>query len=298
VGFQMTTGGLANTNIRLELAKHATPILLRLFVRDAAQAQKECRLLELLQDTVPVPRVLYFSPQNHISGHPLLLLDWVEGQIFEDRLEGCSIKDIGAIANSIGESLAAIHSYKFESCGFFGEDLSIATPITICGAGLLEYANECLITKGGISILGPQITKDVLFFLEQEGSLVDEWQIEPCLTHSDFSPSNILLDGADSNSHVAAVLDWEFAFSGSPLFDFGNLLRDPVSKLPGFTQALTEGYCHSGGRLHPEWKRMSLLVDLTAWFEFTTRKDIGSDLAEDAHCVIRATIEQFGQVHP
>jgi aminoglycoside/choline kinase family phosphotransferase len=50
------------------------------------------------------------------------------------------------------------------------------------------------------------------------------------LVHADFNPKNILVRGAS----VAAVLDWEFAFSGTPLFDVGNMLRFAERYPPGY----------------------------------------------------------------
>src|SRR5690606_29049021 len=43
------------------------------------------------------------------------------------------------------------------------------------------------------------------------------------LVHSDLNPKNVLVDPA--TLEVAALVDWEFAHSGSPYADLGNLVR-------------------------------------------------------------------------
>ena len=61
---------------------------------------------------------------------------------------------------------------------------------------------------------------------------------------------------------VAAVLDWEFAFSGSPAIDFGNLLRPPLGERRSFVAALAAAYEAAGGRLPPDWQAIARIADL------------------------------------
>ncbi|HET6317790.1 MAG TPA: phosphotransferase, partial [Chloroflexota bacterium] len=49
-------GGLRNTNYRLDLA--SGPAVLRMYTAEAAACRRETRLLELLYQVIPVPRVL------------------------------------------------------------------------------------------------------------------------------------------------------------------------------------------------------------------------------------------------
>jgi aminoglycoside phosphotransferase (APT) family kinase protein len=68
---------------------------------------------------------------------------------------------------------------------------------------------------------------------------------------------------------VVAVLDWEFAFSGPPLFDVGNMLRDP--RPPAFAEAFVAGYRDAGGELPPGWRRLARALDLFSLADFLTR---------------------------
>lgn len=85
---------------------------------------------------------------------------------------------------------------------------------------------------------------------------------------------------------VAAVLDWEFAFSGSPFVDLGNVLRPPRGDDEAFVAAVAEGY----GPLPPEWRRMSRLVDLMAWADFLSRPNPGPALVADARMMIERAV--------
>ena len=48
---------------------------------------------------------------------------------------------------------------------------------------------------------------------------------EARLVHGDFGAANILVRQVQGAWQVAAVIDWEFAFAGTPLFDLGHFLR-------------------------------------------------------------------------
>ncbi len=56
--------------------------------------------------------------------------------------------------------------------------------------------------------------------------------------HSDFNAKNVLVD--PSTGEVTGLLDWEFAHSGSPFADIGNLLR--FDRRPVFERAVRATY--------------------------------------------------------
>ena len=64
----------------------------------------------------------------------------------------------------------------------------------------------------------------------------------PCLAHNDFGNRNILVRQENRKCVVAAVLDWEFAFPGSPLLDVGHFLgyerRSAPLREPHFSQGV------------------------------------------------------------
>jgi aminoglycoside phosphotransferase (APT) family kinase protein len=220
VRWEATKGGLANTNIRLHLDNRNDPILLRVFVRDPNQAQKEWKISELVRTSVPIPEFIYFAPTNEFTGHPYILMEWIEAHRLEERileLEPGEIEDLGI---AIGSALAAIHSHTFSCAGFFDADLNVRDKINLGSAGIQSFAKSCLGDGIAVQRLGLSLTDRLLEFLRSESSLLDEWQGIPCLSHSDFGASNILVESQSGKWRVAAVLDWEFAFSGTPFFDF------------------------------------------------------------------------------
>ena len=284
-------GGLINTNLRVRLAGQGAPLLLRLYQRGAAEARKEASIARLLQGRVPAARVLHVADDNPVTGHAYAVFDWIEGECLDLVLPGFDDEALEALGAAIGRALADIHGIGFERHGFFGDDLTPGEAIELNGKGVLAYLRHGLTAGPARARLGDALADAQIALMTREGAAIDDWQPPPCLVHGDFNPANLLVRrDAQGDWALAAVLDWEFAFSGTPPFDFGNLLRPPLGRHRGFTQALAEGYRAAGGRLPDRWQRIARLVDLTAWTEMLSRPTCADAVIEDAKRIIRATM--------
>ncbi len=291
VNSDFTKGGLANTNIRVDLSTRDEPVLLRIFDRAPQEAEKENRIYELIDGVVACPKIYYFENSDSIINRPYTIMEFVKGERLEVVAKSVDHAQIAELGRAVGEALATVHSIKFPKYGFFDQSLDVAEQLDMGSLGLLQYAHKCLFADIGGERLGVDLSKKVVDFIQREGQILDQWPGPPSLTHSDFGGSNILVSKNDGNVwNVAAILDWEFAFSGTPFFDFGNLLRKPLGVMPGFQKSFQEGYMGTGVDLPVEWREMSLITDLTAWLEFLTRPAAGEHLIEDARRTIVETM--------
>ncbi len=293
--FAYATGGLANTNLRIDLSGRERPVLLRLYQHDPAQARKEVAILGRVAGRVPVPALLHFSDSNPITGSAYTVMEWIEGERLENVARTLGRDDLAQLGRSLGQVLGAIHGFTFDETGFLDGNLEVAEPVDVGRSGLIAYLEGCLTAGRGAARLGASLTSELLAFAERRGGLLDTWFDAPCLVHSDFNGSNILVRRrpSDGDWEVAAVLDWEFAFSGSPAFDFGHVLRPPLGRLAPFTEAVAEGYRQSGRRLPPNWRQVARIADLFNWAEFLDRPNAGTALIDDAREIIRNTIAEF-----
>jgi len=287
-----TKGGLANSSYLVELNQQKC-LHLRICQRDPSAAEKEYRLIQLMQGNVPAPKPIHFSTVNPVNNFPFMILEWVEGSRLESIVSELRPRDVEHLGESLGGTLALIHRFQFEQFGFFNDHLEVPSPMKMGGEGLLSYAQECLLGNLAGEHLGEPLTKKILNFIRNEACLLDEWSGKPCLSHCDFNGSNILVKKSETGWEVAAVIDWEFAFSGTPFFDLGNLLRPPLGEILGMEAAVERGYRNAGGELPPEWRKMSKLTDLTAWFEFLTRKNAGINLISDCKKQICKTMGEW-----
>jgi aminoglycoside phosphotransferase (APT) family kinase protein len=295
IAIESALGGLVNSNFKLDLSTTTGPrqVLLRYWQRNGQQAAKEEALLNLVAARVPVPAVLALGEADPDFGLPFAFIEWIAGEQLEvvaPRLEGASLTDLG---HEVGAVLAAIHSFRFDKQGFFGADLVVPTALDTSLEGLLEWLDQCLRQGPGGDRLGAELTDELFAFVKREGSLLnDAWATQPCLTHSDFNASNILVrQGAGGAWRIAAILDWEFAFAGGPSFDFGNLLRPPVGDLAGFVSGVAQGYRSNGGELPDGWYEASRMADLFSWVDFLSQPHCGPAVIKSARFMIRRVIE-------
>ena len=203
------------------------------------------------------------------------------------RLTDPEIADVG---RAVGAALAGIHAVTFAQTGFLDAALHVAEPVSAGGEGLVQFLRLCLVDGRGAQRIESGLVESLIAFAGREGRILDEWTGDPCLVHADFGGSNILVRRASARWEVASILDWEFAFSGTPFFDFGNLLRPPLGDKPGFEAAVVAGYRDAGGKLPDHWRRMSLLVDLFNWAYFLNRPHATATMIDDARALFLRTI--------
>lgn len=283
------SGGLANTNLRLDLDGHP-PVVLRLYQRDPTQAAKERAIHTLASGReISAPRLLG-GGDDPATGLPFALLDWIDGQRLDEAARRLDDAELPPLARAVGAALAAIHAVTFDRSGFLDASLTVAQPVDVGSAGLIGFLRHALVDGPGGDRLGRDVARRLIAFAEREAALLDRWPGPPCLTHSDFGGTNILVRHGPEGWAVAAVLDWEFAFAGSPFFDLGNLLRPPFGSRPGVADAVAAGYRAAGGTLPAEWRRMAALADLLSWAEFLARPAVSDAVVATARQRIADTM--------
>ncbi|HEX6650469.1 MAG TPA: aminoglycoside phosphotransferase family protein [Pyrinomonadaceae bacterium] len=291
---QLLSGGLLNTNIKIDFRTDAQPVVLRLHRGDAAVCLKESAVLRLVRSTVPVPEVIFVEPNGIDGCGPFSILEFVKGQSFQWLKRTNDLEAIHQAAASVGQTLASIGKHQFQK------------------SGRLQVEGENELTVGEAYIKGPDPIPRLLDqFLESaclqrrlDGPLQQKlhdfiwsWAAQlrtldhQChLVHGDFGNRNILVDRVSGRWQVVAVLDWEFALSESPLLDVGHFLRyekrDTPLREPYFSRAFVE----YGGSLPDNWRRISQVVDLTALVECMTHEQLPDEVAVEILELIKSTV--------
>src|SRR6185369_5161295 len=80
---EILSGGLVNTNIKIEFSSHQPPVVLRFYRGDAAVCLKESAVLRLVRTTVPVPAVIHVEPNGIDGSGPFSILEFVPGMTFQ-----------------------------------------------------------------------------------------------------------------------------------------------------------------------------------------------------------------------
>lgn len=247
------TGGYRNDNLLLEGVDGGRWVLLS--YGSANRADVEAALAARLCGVVPVAGVVAKDPAG-----PSLLLDFVEGTAVDRLLPTLSTTEAEAVGVAAGRVLAAIGTFEFGRPGFFVDASLEPEPAPTSLAG---FVAECLERHDPDWQLSPYELDGLRSLADAWTPLVDAASDTARLVHADFNAKN-LLASRDRDGWRITVLDWEFAFSGNPLADLGNVLR--FGETP-FTAGIVTGV----GPLPMGWRDTARALDLFALADFLTR---------------------------
>lgn len=296
---ELLRAGRNNTLYKITAEGREEALVLRLFQDDPAACQKEVELFNLLHARVPLAELLWADQEGHTSAYPYTISRWVEGILVEDILEGREQADLAEVGYGIGATLATIGSYTFAHPGFFHDGLHLdeqeeeALEEVDEAKGYLAYLSSCFFPGKAERLLGAELTARLWSFVNEHAHLLQVTAGSRSLVHADFGGSNLLARKERGHFSLAAVLDWEFAFVGSSLFDLGNLFRYEWLLPNEFEAACLQGYTDHGGVLPPTWKKITKLFDLINICTFLQTPEPRGSLVEDMITLIRWTLEHW-----
>ncbi|MFI6883736.1 phosphotransferase family protein [Streptosporangium canum] len=264
------TGGFSSDNVLLRTNQGVSFVLRRYPRRNTCAV--EAALMRLVADRVPAPEVVYADNDGSVLGEPFILTRFVSGVPLTAVFAGSDEEDGAQLGEILGETLAAISSVRFGQPGFFADgDLHLDADPPEHHDDLPAFVEGCLARGNAAAALSAAEQRALVKLAADNAPLVAEASDADHLVHSDFNAKNVLLRPGNGRWRVSAVLDWEYAFSGSPLFDVGNMLRFPQELSPGFGRRFPLAYQEMGGPLPERWKEMSEALELFALSDLLTR---------------------------
>ena len=283
--------GKRNSNFKLSIGPASEPVVLRVYEHDASLCQKELDLMRIVGGAVPVPELIHAEPRGWEDLPPFRLTRWVAGISFKELKRSGDTAAIAGAAQAAGETLAAIGRFRFPKPGWLAPGPTVASPLLEGADPTPRFIDLCLAAEN----LQRRIPADLR---DSAHALVWSWAPrlaalagEASLVHGDFNRRNLLLRRAGARWTVAAVLDWEFAVSGSPLEDLGSFLRYERTAQPLAEPHFSLGYTRAGGRLPHDWRRLARLLNLVALCESLTHDELPADVTAELVELLRAAIE-------
>ncbi|MEU8221987.1 phosphotransferase [Kribbella sp. NPDC048915] len=185
--------------------------VIKFYLKDPERAAVDAALLELVRGLLPVPRVLDLKREGSFEEPPYLLTERLPGINLQVFLESATEEQRRSVGTQLGDLLARLSGMPYLKSGMFRDaDLTIEP----CDLGdLADYVAARDLE------LGPGFAAVV----DEAEDLLAGGVDRVCLVHSDFNPKNLLVD--PDTARITGLIDWEFAHSGSPYADLGNLLR-------------------------------------------------------------------------
>lgn len=284
---QTLAGGYRNGNTLLVTDTGGRYVLRRYRRADACAV--ETALARRLAGVVPVAPVVAADVDGAAAGEPVLLCRFMPGELVGDLLPGLAADDAARLGEAVGDALAAIGTVAFPGPGLLGPDLMPAAPD---GWDLPAFLAACLARHHPDHGWTREEGERLLAFGVRKAGVLEAVAGSRQLVHSDFNPKNLLAAPGPSGWTVTAVLDWEFAFSGSPLSDVGNMTRFAEDYPPSYAAGFLRGFQRSGGDLPADWREISQALDLYALADLLTAP--ASDVSRRAVARMRRLIATAG----
>lgn len=182
---------------------------------------REARLISALADTpVPVAEVLAVAQADEVLDVPFYVMSHVSGPVVTTETPAALGGERRRIGEALIDTLAALHAVDWRSAGL----TDIGRPDGF-NARHLRRMGKLVADEHGAP--PPE-------FAEIEAWLGAHVPAESgaAIIHNDYRIGNVIL-AADPPGRIAAVLDWELATIGDPLFDLGYFLASyPVAGEP------------------------------------------------------------------
>lgn len=284
--FEIMRTGLANTNVFFKLKTLSQCFLLRLYMRDKTILKQEMALSARFGETIPMPEFIYFS-ENH-PNYTYAIQKWVEGKPLFSIMDDLNAKELSLLASDLAHTLNKIAGFSLPLAGFFNEKLDV-TPFehSEFSHPFIDYIKDCLFQEYAGHWLGKSLSTRIWDFVIQNQDCFPSLD-SPCLVHGDFNQDNIIID--EKILKVVSLVDWEFAYSGSYLFDIGTLMR---FELPSaFEKVFIETYEKNRGEPLPlNWKKMVKVQDITNFVGLLNIKQERPNLIQDIKSLIEETLK-------
>jgi aminoglycoside phosphotransferase (APT) family kinase protein len=288
---QPLDGGLRNANFKLHLDCTAEAVVLRIYEHDGSLCRKEADLIRLVGRSVPVPEVIHVEPVGWEDAPPFALLRYVEGITFRELKRAGNADAIAQAAHSAGQVLAAIGRTGFPKAGWLGPGATVCAPLLEGAQAMPRFVDLCLESVNLRGRMGAGLCEGVHTLVWQWAPRLSLLEEEARLVHGDFGKRNLLVRNVARKWAVAAVLDWEFAVSGTTLADLGHFVCYERTSRPLVEPHFSQGYLEAGGTLPEDWRQVARIVDLASICESLTHEYLPDGAAVELIELVRATVE-------
>lgn len=286
VGARVLAGGFSHETSLLTLTdgQVVEQVVVRLGGQDPVV---EAAVMAVAGRTVPVPEVLAVLNVLTAEARPAMVLAHVAGTPLDRVLDeaGPGLAELGA---EVGRTAAAVGSVTFDRPGFFADAGLAVRPEHPWSRQLAPYADECM-TKTPDARLDVATRRAWAALCADHAPALTVVDDHACLVHADLNPKNLLVTGTAAGWRVAALLDWEFSYSGSPYADGANMVRFgadyPPEYVAGFRAAFAD---HLPAELAAveDWPYLGRVMDMFALSGLVTHP-LGQPVADRAAREIR-----------
>lgn len=260
-------GGCSNINVLVHLNRSSDPVILRIHLQAPCSGYKEEKIASLLQGILPIPKYYHIGKA---LGYTFSIIEYLPGQALSQLLLNSSPSDFSKIMFKVGQALGTCTSIKFPSAGLFDHNLEI----TECASPkhVVNFCLQCLEDANVNSVLTREQKEKIKLIFTLYIDLLPTFA-ETNLVHADFDPANILVTEKNGEIEISGIIDWEFAFAGSPLWDVANMLRYAHQMPENFQVSFLQGLQSTDYHLPGTWQTTVHLLNITSLLDCLKRSD-------------------------
>jgi aminoglycoside phosphotransferase (APT) family kinase protein len=293
-------GGIMNWNYRIRLSGSAERFVLRFYDRMPESCAKEVRVLSMVRDDVPVPRVLFAEsdPRGSAGFPPFCVLEFIDGISLRELRRRGEAAGVAEASYDAGRLLPRLMRHRFPRTGILSSELAVEDG-PFADVSLLDVIEHFAASPLFAARVDHALRTRIESFVRAHEGL-SAWPSPPdagaggaTLAHGDFNSPNILVRQEGGRWIVAAILDWEFAFAGSILIDIGNMLRYERPGESRYEPHFSRGLADAGVDLPDDWFLRARLADLPALCELLTREDVPDAVVAELKDLIAETVSSF-----
>jgi Ser/Thr protein kinase RdoA (MazF antagonist) len=260
--YEILSGGCANLNIKINFTQHQC-MLLRVYLRDKNAGFREQKLAELIKPTIPIPMINYVGYHENIT---FAFTEFIPGISLRDYLLSHELSDSERLMGEVGSYLGKIAQYSWSKAGFFNEALEVTNGFD----DVVTFIHQSLLHPIILNQLTVEIQAKIEYYVEKYATWFPT-PTEKNLVHGDFDPANILVHFVNDTWEITGIIDWEFAFSGSTLWDIANMLRYAHRMPSSFASNFLEGLQKEGIILPAHWQHSIALLNIASLLDCLTR---------------------------
>ncbi len=264
ISVEMISGGCANLNIKIQIDNEPLYIL-RIYLQEKEAAYREQKLGQLLGATIPLPNIIFIGDYET---YRFAIVKFIPGITLRDLLLSTRPYNIKRIMENVGMILAKIHSHHFSAPGLFDKDLNIV-PLSSTET-YSSFFQNCLMHPTVMEILSKDFISKIKFVFDEYRSFFPNIT-NNSLVHADYDPANILVIKKQGEWKIAGIMDWEFSFSGSSLWDVANMLRYAHQMPINFQESFLHGLESNGYKLPKSWQTSVHLLNLLSLLDCLER---------------------------
>ncbi|MHA1825051.1 MAG: phosphotransferase family protein [Candidatus Heimdallarchaeota archaeon] len=184
-----------------------------------ARLQQKNELAQKANDVkgiIPLQKVVHLERSEERAGYKFIVFEYIDGIPLASCWHDLTKEVKLSLVRELARILKNLHSLTFDMFGEI-EDYDCPRRFYSFQSFLKANLHRDILLLGKRRIFPPKLLTDIQLFFEDKLRETN-FSEQPQLVHADLNLTNILV-ASNNNQKIEALIDFEWAFAGDPLFD-------------------------------------------------------------------------------